>query len=61
MLLKVVKATTLVVLTACALNAGDFNAQAEKDRLALVKYFEAKFSDPQKIEIHSFHTLRMMS
>ena len=48
MLLKVVKATALVALTTCALNAGNFNAQAEKDRLALVKYFEAKFADPEK-------------
>ena len=48
MFLKVVKATTMIALTACALNAGDFNAQAEKDRIALVNYFEAKFEDPLK-------------
>ena len=48
MLLKIVKTTALVALATCALNAGEFNAQAEKDRLALVKYFEAKFEDPEK-------------
>ncbi len=48
MLLKIAKTTVLVALTACALNAADFNAQAEKDRLALIKYFEAKFEDPLK-------------
>ncbi|MEA2018319.1 MAG: sulfur oxidation c-type cytochrome SoxA [Campylobacterota bacterium] len=48
MLLKIVKATALVALTTCTLNASDFNAQAEKDRLALVDYMEAKFADPLK-------------
>ncbi len=48
MLLKVVKTTALVVLTICTLNAANFNAQAEKDRLALINYFEAKFADPAK-------------
>ncbi len=48
MLLKIAKTTVLVALTACALNASDFNAQAEKDRLALIKYFEAKFENPEK-------------
>jgi len=48
MLLKIAKTTALVALTTCALNAADFNAQAEKDRLALIKYFEAKFEDPLK-------------
>lgn len=48
MLLKIAKSTALVALTTCALNAADFNAQAEKDRLALIKYFEAKFEDPEK-------------
>ncbi|MGA1932574.1 sulfur oxidation c-type cytochrome SoxA [Arcobacter sp. YIC-464] len=46
MLLKIAKTTALLALTSCALNAADFNAQAEKDRLALVDYFEAKFKDP---------------
>ena len=48
MLLKIAKTTALVALTTCALNAADFNAQAEKDRIALIKYFEAKFENPEK-------------
>ncbi|RXK14256.1 sulfur oxidation c-type cytochrome SoxA [Halarcobacter mediterraneus] len=48
MLLKIAKTTALTALAVCTLNAADFNAQAEKDRLALVKYFEAKFDNPEK-------------
>jgi sulfur-oxidizing protein SoxA len=48
MLLKVVQSTALIALSACVLHAGEFNAQAEKDRLAIIKYFEAKFEDPLK-------------
>ena len=48
MLLNIVKATALLALTTSAINAADFNAQAEKDRLALIKYTEAKFADPEK-------------
>ena len=48
MLLKTLKASALVALAACTLNASSFNAQAEKDRLALIKYFEDKFADPEK-------------
>lgn len=48
MLLNIVKTTALVAIAACTLNAADFNAQAEKDRLALIDYFEAKFADPEK-------------
>jgi sulfur-oxidizing protein SoxA len=48
MLLKIVKTSALVALAACTLNAGSFNAQAEKDRVELIKYFEAKFADPEK-------------
>ena len=48
MLLKIAKTTALVAIAACSLNAADFNAQAEKDRLALVDYMEAKFADPMK-------------
>ena len=48
MLLKIVKTTAIAALTVSALNAADFNAQAEKDRLELIKYFEAKFEDPLK-------------
>ena len=45
MLLKIAKTTALVALTALTLNAGEFNKQAEKDRLALIDYFETKFKD----------------
>ena len=48
MLLKIAKSTALVALTVSALNATDYSAQAEKDRLELIKYFEAKFEDPLK-------------
>lgn len=48
MLSRIVKSTALVALTACALNAASFNAQAEKDRTEIIKYFEAKFADPEK-------------
>ena len=48
MLSKIVKLSALVALTACAVNAADFNAGAEKDRLAAIKYFETKFADPEK-------------
>jgi len=48
MLFKIVKATTLAALFTTAAVAVDFNAQAEKDREGITKYFEAKFSDPEK-------------
>lgn len=48
MLLKIVKTSALVALATCTLSANSFNAQAEKDKAALIKYFEAKFSDPVK-------------
>jgi sulfur-oxidizing protein SoxA len=48
MLLKIAKTTALVALAACTLQAANYNAQAEKDRKALVKYFEDKFADPLK-------------
>ncbi len=48
MLLKLVKVTAIAALATCALNAGDFNAQAEKDRKGLIKYMEDKFADPLK-------------
>ena len=48
MLLKTVKTSVLVALTATALNAVTFNAQAEKDRKALIDYTIAKFQDPVK-------------
>ena len=48
MLLKIVKTSVLVALTASTLSAAAFNTQAETDRKALVQYMEAKFSDPMK-------------
>ncbi|MCD4759192.1 MAG: sulfur oxidation c-type cytochrome SoxA [Arcobacteraceae bacterium] len=48
MLLKIVKASAFVALAACTLSANSFNAQAEKDKTELIKYFEAKFADPEK-------------
>lgn len=48
MLLNIVKSTVLVALTSCVLNAGEFNAQAEKDRVALIDYTLAKFKDADK-------------
>ncbi len=48
MLLKIVKTSALVALSACTLSANSFNAQAEKDKVELIKYFEAKFADPEK-------------
>lgn len=48
MLSRFVKSTALFALAVCTLNASDFNAQAEKDRLEAVKYFETKFEDPER-------------
>ncbi len=48
MLAKILKSTALVALVSCALNATDFNTEPEKDRKALVQYFEAKFADAEK-------------
>lgn len=48
MLSKIIKSSVVVALTACTVFAGNYNAQAEKDRKALVKYFEDKFEDPEK-------------
>jgi sulfur-oxidizing protein SoxA len=53
MLSKIVKSSVVVALAAGSMFASghgghDYNAQAEKDRKALVKYFEDKFEDPLK-------------
>jgi len=48
MLSKAIKSSMIVALAACSLYAGDYNAQAEKDRKALIKYFEDKFENPEK-------------
>ena len=59
MLLKIAKMTALAALTVTALNADGhgghkYNEQAEKDRLELIKYFEAKFEDPLKNRYNFF-------
>jgi sulfur-oxidizing protein SoxA len=46
MLLKTLRVSVLGLVAAAYLHAGDYNAEAEKDRKELVKYFEAKFADP---------------
>jgi sulfur-oxidizing protein SoxA len=49
MLAKLTKTSILLATAAaCTLSASDYNAQAEKDRKALIQYFEAKFEDPEK-------------
>ncbi len=45
---KIVKTSVAVLIGASVAYAGSFNTQAEKDRQALVKYMEKKFSDPAK-------------
>jgi sulfur-oxidizing protein SoxA len=54
MLLKIAKTTVLLAVTAATLNAGSFNAQAEKDRKALVKYTIDRFSEPVKNQYSFF-------
>ena len=48
MLIKIVKYTTILALFISSLSAASFNAGAEKDRLEMIKFFEAKFEDPAK-------------
>jgi sulfur-oxidizing protein SoxA len=48
MLLKIAKTTAFVAITAITLNAANYNAQAEKDRIELEKYTVAKFDEPFK-------------
>jgi sulfur-oxidizing protein SoxA len=43
MLKTLTKISAIVALATCTINASDFNAQAEKDRLALKDYFLKKF------------------
>jgi len=45
---KVLTTTVLSIVTLTSLNAKDFNAQAEEDRKAMIKYFEKKFENPEK-------------
>lgn len=48
MLLNIVKSAALVALASCVLNAGEYSAQADKDRQALEDYTVAKFKDAEK-------------
>lgn len=48
MLSKIIKSSIVVALASCAMYGSNYNMQAEKDRVALIKYFEAKFEDPEK-------------
>ncbi len=48
MLLKIAKSTMIVALMGTAMYGSNYNTQAEKDRKALIQYFEAKFEDPEK-------------
>jgi len=48
MLLKIAKSSVVLALAASALHANAFNEQAEMDKAALIKYFEAKFADAEK-------------
>ncbi len=48
MLLKIAKSSVVLALAAGSMYANAFNEQAEKDREALIKYFESKFEDAEK-------------
>ncbi|RLA78025.1 MAG: sulfur oxidation c-type cytochrome SoxA [Epsilonproteobacteria bacterium] len=48
MLSKIIKSSIIVALASTAMYGSSFNVQAEKDRKALIKYFEDKFADPDK-------------
>lgn len=54
MLSNILKSAIVAAIAVASLNAQSFNAQAEKDRKALVKYFEDKFKDPKKNEATFF-------
>ena len=54
MLIKIVKPTTVLALFISSLSAASFNSGAEKDRLDMIKFFEAKFEDPAKNKDRSF-------
>ncbi|HKM19281.1 MAG TPA: sulfur oxidation c-type cytochrome SoxA [Aliarcobacter sp.] len=55
MLKKIIKSTTVLALLMSSLSAANFNAGAEKDRLEMIKFFEAKFEDPAKNKDRFFH------
>lgn len=54
MLKKITKIAILATTLGGLLYAGEFNEQAEKDRLAMQKFYLEKFSDPLKKSSHYF-------
>lgn len=54
MLVKMIKIFISVFVVITALNGATYNAQAEKDRKALHKYFAKKFKDPAKNQAEFF-------
>ena len=47
MLSKVITGSVLTLLSCSLLSAAPYNAQAKKDRAAMIKYMEAKFKSPK--------------
>src|SRR5574344_1380216 len=45
---KLLQSTIILFLSSSYLSGSNFNEGAEKDRVAAIKYFEAKFEDPAK-------------
>ena len=54
MLGKIIKTSAVVLTLSGVLYAGNFNDQAEKDRIAMQKYFLKKFEDPIKNQAEYF-------
>jgi sulfur-oxidizing protein SoxA len=54
MLGKIIKTSALIVALGSVVYASEFNAQAEKDRIAMQKYFLKKFEDPIKNQAQYF-------
>lgn len=48
MLSKAIKSSIILAIATCSLFASNYNVQAEKDRKALIKYFEEKFDNPEE-------------
>jgi len=54
MLGKIIKASAVLITLSSVIYAGNFNQQAEKDRIAMQKYFVEKFADPVKNQAKYF-------
>jgi L-cysteine S-thiosulfotransferase len=54
MLKKIIKVCMITFMCGAFVSAGSFNQQAEKDRLAMQRYFLEKFSDPLQKSSHYF-------